>query len=147
MIAISSIYEYIDTGICTELTGPEGAYKLFELHVRLDKIITKMDLIIRNLERIAENQYYLYVAVKNMQPQIEKMAENIKTNTDKLNEIAVSTEVTKHISKAIEKNTAATAYAAQVTAYTAQVIERNQYYDRNSSNSSGLYDHIHMPKI
>ena len=56
-------------------------------------------------------------------------------------------KVTKHISKAIEKNTAATAYAAQVTAYTAQVMERTQYYNRDSSNSVGLYDRMNIPKI
>ena len=40
-IAISQIYEYFDTGRCTELEGPNGAYNLFESELRQNIIIIK----------------------------------------------------------------------------------------------------------
>ncbi len=127
LIAVATIYEYIDTGRCNSLEGADGAYNLFELEVRLDRIITKLDVIIRNLEQIRSNQYYLYEAINNIQPQIEKVSNAIIENTNKLNEVAVNTAV---------------------TAYTAQVIERNQYYGRNWNDNSGIYsDRVNMPSL
>ena len=126
IIALSSIYEYIDSGRCDKLEGHDGAYNTYELEVRLDKIITKMDVIISKLDQIMTNQYYLYVAIKELQPKIDEIADAIIKNTEKLDEIAVNTKI---------------------TAYTTQVIEKNQYYDRKWGNGRLYDDRINMPKI
>lgn len=127
LIAVASMYEYLDSGRCNSLEGADGAYNIYELEVRLDRIITKLDIIISNLEQIRANQYYLYTAIKEMQPHIDRVTNTIIENTNKLNEVAVNTAV---------------------TAYTAQVIERNQYYGRNWSDGRGIYnDRVNMPRI
>lgn len=63
LTAVSSLYEYIDTGRCSQLEGPNGAYNMFESEVRLDHILLKMDDVIRQLDSIRQSQYQLYVAV------------------------------------------------------------------------------------
>jgi hypothetical protein len=121
------MYEYIDSGRCNSLEGADGAYNIFELEVRLDRIITKIDVVINQLEQIRANQYYLYTAIKEIQPHINQVSNAIIENTNKLNEVAVNTAV---------------------TAYTTQVIERNQYYGRNWNDHRGAYnDRINMPRI
>lgn len=60
MVAMCSIYEYFATGRCTELTGPNGAYNLYESELRQNTIINKLDTIINQLEAIKNNQYMLY---------------------------------------------------------------------------------------
>ena len=127
LIAVASMYEYLDSGRCNSLEGADGAYNIYELEVRLDRIITKLDIIISNLEQIRANQYYLYTAIKEMQPNIDRVTSAIIENTNKLNEVAVNTAV---------------------TAYTAQVIERNQYYGRNWNDNRGVYsDRVNMPRM
>ena len=61
--AVSSLYEYIDTGRCLQLEGPNGAYNVFESEVRLDHILLKMDEVIKQLDSIRQSQYQLYAAV------------------------------------------------------------------------------------
>lgn len=127
LIAIASMYEYLDSGRCNSLEGADGAYNIYELEVRLDRIITKLDIIISNLEQIRANQYYLYTAIKEMQPHIDRVTNTIIENTNKLNEVAVNTAV---------------------TAYTTQVIERNQYYGRNWNDNRGVYsDRVNLPQM
>ena len=58
--ALTSIYEYLVTGRCDELTGPHGAYNLYEDEVRKDTVISQLNLVIDNLEKIKQNQYMLY---------------------------------------------------------------------------------------
>ena len=65
--ALTSMYEYLITGRCEELTGPHGAYNLYEDELRKDMIISQMNLVIQNLEQIKSNQYMLYEQVKKIQ--------------------------------------------------------------------------------
>lgn len=59
MVAVSSFYDYFDTGRCTSLTGPGGAYDTYEYEVRFGTIVTKLDIIINKLDEIIANQQML----------------------------------------------------------------------------------------
>ena len=126
LVAISSIYEYIDSGRCNSLDGADGAYNIYEVEVRLDKIVTNLDKVIVQLNQIKENQYYLYSALQEIKPAVESLADAIKENTDKLD--SLHAETTK------------TAVNTEVLAYVAKTIEKNQYYERNWNNMRGLVD-------
>ena len=65
--ALTSIYEYFLTGRCDELSGPHGAYNLYEDEVRKDTVISQLNAVIENLEQIKQNQYMLYQQVKTIQ--------------------------------------------------------------------------------
>ena len=66
LTALTSIYEYFATGRCSELTGPHGAYNLYEDEVRKDMIIAQLNTVIENLEQIKQNQYKLYQQVQGI---------------------------------------------------------------------------------
>ena len=82
--ALTSIAEYFLTGRCDTLTGPHGAYNMYEDEVRKDTVISQLNVVIENLEKIKQNQYMLYQQVKAIQEQTYRMGnqlESIKTYT------------------------------------------------------------------
>lgn len=107
LVAISSIYEYIDTGRCDKLEGIDGAYNLYETEMRTNMIITQLDIIIDKLEEIRISQQYLYNAFQDVNYNIRLISLSVNN---------------------IEKSSA-------VTAYTAKVIEHNQFYEKKFSNT------------
>jgi hypothetical protein len=60
MIAITTINEYLLSGRCFELEGPNGAYNLYEMELRQNIIIGQLSTVIDNLEQIRNNQFSLY---------------------------------------------------------------------------------------
>lgn len=72
-VAVSSIYEYFDTGRCSALEGSGGAYDIYERESRLDKIISRLDQALDTLELIRQNQEMLYFAVRDAQGQAEAL--------------------------------------------------------------------------
>lgn len=64
IVAVSSIFEYLEAERCYELTGHEGAYNLYENELRLGHIIEQLDDIKVELREIKENQEKLYEAIQ-----------------------------------------------------------------------------------
>ena len=95
MVAITTINEYLMSGRCYELEGPNGAYNLYEMELRQNIVINQLSNIISNLEQIRNNQYTLY----------QELTKANETVNDILRELRVVTE-----------NTRLTAYFAGVTA-------------------------------
>lgn len=60
LVPIAMFCEYFETGRSSELAGHEGAYNIYEQEARLDKIATKLDVIICQLDSVRESQYDLY---------------------------------------------------------------------------------------
>lgn len=60
MVAITMINEYLMSGRCFELEGPNGAYNLYESELRQNIIIGQLSTIISSLEQIQSNQFSLY---------------------------------------------------------------------------------------
>lgn len=75
--ALTSIYEYYVTGRGEELSGPYGAYNLYEDEVRKDKIISQLNTVIANLEQIKQNQYKLYEQVCQIQSNTNRMVREL----------------------------------------------------------------------
>lgn len=73
MNAICSIYEYYISGRCSQLTGHEGAYNLYESELRANLILAKLDDILSNLEQIKGNQYMLYSALSEGNKKMDKL--------------------------------------------------------------------------
>ena len=60
-MAIAQIYEYLDTGRCDTLEGPNGAYNLHEQELRqniiidhLEQVIDKLDTLNQTMNRVCE---------------------------------------------------------------------------------------------
>ena len=59
-VAITTINEYLMSGRCSELEGPNGAYNLYEMELRQNIVIAQLSSIVDNLEQIRNNQFSLY---------------------------------------------------------------------------------------
>ena len=62
-VPVCSICEYLESGRCSELGGPDGAYNLFEQEIRANMVITQLGSILSKLDRIQANQAMLYDAI------------------------------------------------------------------------------------
>ena len=112
-VAVASFCDYLLSGRCSSLDGEHGAYNIYEQESRADEILVKLDDIIDSLDRIKQNQYYIYneineankalsviggmLLVSNIQQavQIEKLDEIINNTS----ETAYNTKVTAFYSK------------------------------------------------
>ena len=83
IIAVSTIYEYFDSGRCSELEGPNGAYNMYEGELRSNIIISSLSQIISNLNQIKNNQYALYTLIDRSNREISDLLNDIN-NTQKL---------------------------------------------------------------
>lgn len=95
MVAITTINEYLMSGRCYELEGPNGAYNLYEMELRQNIIVGQLSKIVGSLEQIRNNQFMLY-------QEIVKANSTIK---DILSEV-----------HGVNNNTKLTAYFSGVTA-------------------------------
>lgn len=130
-LALAMFCDYLMSGRCDTLEGATGAYNLYELEIRSDLIISKLDKIIASLEQIKNTQYCIYSEIKksnerlakienllvaNNEMQKESLAQlkAICKNTDgiskTLEEIAFNTEVTAYYSKQTKELTDALGY-------------------------------------
>lgn len=73
LIAVSRFCEYISSGRCSQLTGHEGAYNLYEHEAEMHQIVKKLDEVIDRLDQIGDTQYLLARAIREG----NRTAENI----------------------------------------------------------------------
>lgn len=123
-VSMNTIYEYFASGRCSELTGANGAYNLYEAEVRQNVIINSLDKIIDSLQQIRNNQYMLYDAISETNQiltviskdasRIERATEQIVRNTQDIasatEQITIFTHLTAVNSKAVAQNTEAIKY-------------------------------------
>lgn len=60
LAALTTIYEYLDSGRCSTLDGPYGAYNLLESETRANEVIILLNNISDSLNEIKANQYLLF---------------------------------------------------------------------------------------
>ncbi len=92
LVPVSTIYEYLISGRCSSLTGHEGAYNLYELELRMNIIIGKLDEIIERLNDIDVHQKLLADTIRRGNSQIRSIANSIDNSLDRIeNNTAIST--------------------------------------------------------
>lgn len=114
MVAICTMYEYFASGRCTELTGPDGAYNLFESELRQNIIIGELNTIIKQLEQIKSNQYILYTELKKTNKILTDISEDMNALLNTTKEIAESAKITAFCSQVTAQNTEAIKYISLV---------------------------------
>ncbi len=77
LVAVSSFYEYLKYERCSSLTGVHGAYNKFEDEIYKQRILAKLDEVIRKLEEIKTNQFMLYNAIKDSQQQTKNLFDEL----------------------------------------------------------------------
>ena len=111
--AISSFLDYFSSGICTDLSGPYGAYSRYENDARMNAIITRLDRISMQLEQIQYNQQRLFEAVKACNETVNRLYHAVESSAAHLagiaasqSQIAENTAMAAYRLKLIEKETA-----------------------------------------
>lgn len=108
--AITSIYEYLASGRCDELTGPNGAYNLYESELRQNLIINQLSTIISNLEQIRQNQFMLYQEVAKINATTYRIASEISDISGYTFELTRLSALNAYYSAVTAANTSAIAY-------------------------------------
>lgn len=108
--AVATMCEYLETGRCSELSGADGAYNLYESEIRTNRVIAQLDAIQDSLLDIKNNQYLLYEAVQSLNSSISILNSNLswelKNIGDTISAIGDAVGDIKHA-------TATTAYFAE----------------------------------
>lgn len=85
LVPISTIFEYLESGRCFTLEGPDGAYNLYEQELRMNLILGKLDDIIYRLDEISANQQSLAQAVQQGNAKIDRLCgivQRLEENTE-----------------------------------------------------------------
>lgn len=101
-VAIASMYEYFESGRCSTLGE---AYNKFEEELRLNIIISKLDIIIKKLDEIKQNQYMIYDAITTSNKTNKQILAEIKTIRNQNENILENARIQTYNSKIIADNT------------------------------------------
>lgn len=85
-VSVATIYEYLASGICTELGGPDGAYRFYEEELRAQRILAKLDEIIVRLDKIIDNQQMLAAAIRDSNRRIDQLGQSISYSISSIND-------------------------------------------------------------
>lgn len=118
--ALTAICEYLDTGRCTALTGPNGAYNIYEAEQRQDLILSKLDTVIAKLEKIEQNQVLMLKQLQNIRNSSDSMSKDVKALLSSNHRIEKLSCLTAYCSAVTAVNTAATLY------YTSQIANNTE---------------------
>lgn len=121
---VSSLYEYIESGRCTELEGPNGAYNILELEIRLDRIVVQLDQVIARLDSIRDSQFQLYNAIQEANQRSEVLLQSV---TQDVKQMSFSAQASaKHLSE-LEANSKVIAYNTERTQKELEYYNRMRY--------------------
>lgn len=122
-VALATFYEYLMAGRVESLTGPHGAYNLYESEIRADLIISKLDTVISSLDQIKGNQYMIYSSIQRVNMSLmqlnqtaSKAAESLRNMGESVQQLSRNSEMVAHNAELAAHNSAVTAYYAQLDA-------------------------------
>ncbi len=165
-VALTTLYEYLDSGRCDSLDGPQGAYNLYESETRSNEIIVQLKTIATSLESIKANQFMLYNELKQVNRGLEELnasmgkaiseitklqlsvndvKSQLSTISNQLGSIDYSAEeirdaaaVTAMSSVATAYNTAATAHNTALTAHYSAITAHYARVNAEINNAIGF---------
>ena len=95
--AVTQIHEYLETGRCSPLDGPDGAYNLFERELRANQIIAQLSQIVVRLDEIRQLQYEIVAAIQatngllaGISQDISSLESAVNVNTAAINDFNAS---------------------------------------------------------
>lgn len=124
IIAVCMFYEYLDSKRCTTLDGHEGAINVYEMELRLNRIIGQLDTVISRLDEISQNQLVLFNAISEGNKASKAVLDNTYTMINQNN--AMATQLNN-----INTNTAIGAYNAGIAARNSELMLRYKLREIN----------------
>ncbi len=128
-VAVCSFLDYFKSGRCDALDGPNGAYNIFEQESHSNIIINKLDNILKSLDDIKNNQFYIYNELKNIDDSLNLI--NGKLLVNNILQVVQITELSKIIDNTneIAYNTSVSAYYSKIAANSAKAIAVMNFLD------------------
>lgn len=136
-VMVCSIYEYLAAGRCVTLEGHEGAYNILELEIRLNRIITQLDDVLRNLAAIQQNQYMLYSCLKETNYKIDALLDEESRIADNLE--GLQNQMENH-AEMIDTRIAELQKSSELSNYLAECNQRELHYMNRMNYLAGHYD-------
>ena len=87
-VAVAQLYEYLENGVGTIVQGHGGIYSMYEHHLEIGMILSKLDVVIARLEEIAENQSMLHDSIMESNRLLSRIDEDIKSGNQAFAEYA-----------------------------------------------------------
>ena len=136
---LCSIYEYLCSGRCSTLEGRDGAYNILEMEIRLDRIITSLNLILANLQAIRQNQYVLYSAIQDSSRKVSAIVDNANQMANHIEQISVQqrisdSELRRQISR-LQESSELNAYLSERTHRELSYMNRMNYFAGRNDGS------------
>lgn len=110
MVPIITMWEYLDSGRCTDLAGANGAYNLYESETRQNIIISNLNQAVSMLAQIRDNQYALYEAIEESNIIAERMCYQNDSLLSLNESIKSNSEIAAYNSKIAADNSSVSAY-------------------------------------
>lgn len=110
MIPIITMWEYLDSGRCTDLSGANGAYNLYESESRQNIIISNLNQAVSMLAQIRDNQFALYEAIEESNAIAEQMCYQNESLLSANKSIAQNSEMAAYNAKLAADNSSVSAY-------------------------------------
>ena len=134
-ISVCSIYEYLVSGRCTTLTGPHGAYNLFEYETRQNLIICKLDEVINSLHRIEKSQMVLANAIGESNKKADRLINSVNSLVHRIENTNDKMENIANVMKSLEEKTEIDRYVSE------QAVKELEYLNR-MENKIGKYNGV-----
>ena len=119
-IALSSFYEYLMSGRCSTLEGPDGAYNIYEAEIRADQVIAQLSDVLTSLEKIKNNQYMAYSQLSSINSSLGRLNNKMSTAIDSLESIRATGETTAKYMERVAANSDVIAYQTERAAFYAK---------------------------
>ena len=105
LVPICTIYEYLYSQRCYQLEGHGGAYDTYEVEIRQNVIIGKLDTVIQKLDAIIENQRMLHQEISRSNQIASEMSKKICSAAAQLSTLSQNAEVSAYYNKITAQNT------------------------------------------
>lgn len=87
IVAVASLYEYLKherTRSLQRTGNDEGAYNIYEMEIRLNKIVTNTDTIIQKLDVVIKNQYEIADTLREAKNSIDNLVISVNNASKQL---------------------------------------------------------------
>ena len=146
LVQISTFYEYLYSQRCDKLTGPDGAYNLYESELKTNIIIGELQSINASLETIKQNQYLLYTEITNTNQLLEDLKTDVANMHKTLKEVkslvAISNNLQKQSLELKREGNNNIAAIAQNTANIVQNTAATAYYSKLNANLTNAMGYL-----
>lgn len=117
IVALATFYEYLLSGRCSTLEGPNGAYNLYESEIRANLIISKLSEVEKSLKKIEQSQYMIYSQLTEMNKTLSRINGTLDVACGAITDIQTNTSDMTQYMAIISQNSAVIAHNTAVNAY------------------------------